>query len=220
MFTRIKFRIKVIGLRILSLGPKPVMRRVGNWTLVPGLVSKESYVVSAGAGTNISFEQELSRVFGCKVDLFDPTPTGIEYMAHISNLEPKIKFHEIGLAGVSGVIPFGLPDREEEGSYRAALPGEHGSSFPCVTVSDLQKASGRPEIDVLKLDIEGFEYQVIDDLLKSRVPIRQLLVEFHTRNQISIKEGFGALVWYIIKLRLYGLRLVHVTASDFTFVRK
>jgi hypothetical protein len=40
---------------------------------------------------------------------------------------------------------------------------------------------GHRSIDVLKMDIEGAEYDVISDLLSSRVQVDQLLVEFHHR---------------------------------------
>ena len=36
-------------------------------------------------------------------------------------------------------------------------------------------------IDILKMDIEGAEYDVIDDIINSPVPIAQVLIEFHHR---------------------------------------
>jgi hypothetical protein len=38
---------------------------------------------------------------------------------------------------------------------------------------------GHERIDVLKIDIEGGEYEAIDDLLASRLSVGQVLVEFH-----------------------------------------
>jgi hypothetical protein len=38
---------------------------------------------------------------------------------------------------------------------------------------------GHSQLDVLKMDIEGAEYAVIDSLVSSGVRPRQLLVEFH-----------------------------------------
>jgi len=43
------------------------------------------------------------------------------------------------------------------------------------------KMLGHQRIELLKMDIEGAEYEVIQDLLESRVEIHQLLVEFHHR---------------------------------------
>jgi hypothetical protein len=46
-------------------------------------------------------------------------------------------------------------------------------------LSTLMRELGHDAVDVLKLDIEGGEYEVLDDLLRERLPVRQLLVEFH-----------------------------------------
>lgn len=37
------------------------------------------------------------------------------------------------------------------------------------------------QIDLLKLDIEGSEYRVLDEILESQIPIHQIVVEFHDR---------------------------------------
>jgi FkbM family methyltransferase len=40
---------------------------------------------------------------------------------------------------------------------------------------------GHKHVDVLKMDIEGSEYEVIDDLCDLHLRIDQVLVEFHHR---------------------------------------
>ena len=62
-------------------------------------------------------------------------------------------------------------------------------------------------IDVLKMDIEGAEYGVIDDLVRERIPVQQLLVEFHhrlscvgtgkTKRALSLLEAYGLKIGYI-----------------------
>ena len=39
--------------------------------------------------------------------------------------------------------------------------------------------NGHDSIDLLKIDIEGFEYEVLEDCLEDRIPIKQICVEFH-----------------------------------------
>jgi hypothetical protein len=38
---------------------------------------------------------------------------------------------------------------------------------------------GHNELEILKMDIEGAEYSVIDDILSSDIKIKQILLEFH-----------------------------------------
>lgn len=45
-------------------------------------------------------------------------------------------------------------------------------------------------IDVLKMDIEGSEHVVLDDILGSGVKIKQILIEFHHRFKgVGIKRS-------------------------------
>lgn len=48
------------------------------------------------------------------------------------------------------------------------------------TLSQTLKALRHPRIDTLKLDIDGLEYQVIEDILKGPVQPLQIVVEMHT----------------------------------------
>ncbi len=43
------------------------------------------------------------------------------------------------------------------------------------------KQLGHEEIDILKMDIEGAEYGVIEDIIKKSIFPRQILIEFHHR---------------------------------------
>lgn len=46
---------------------------------------------------------------------------------------------------------------------------------------DIVTGLGHAKIDILKMDIEGTEYDVIEDILDSKVTINQILIEFHDR---------------------------------------
>jgi hypothetical protein len=70
---------------------------------------------------------------------------------------------------------------------------------------------------LLKIDIEGFEYEVIDDILRKSIDIRQICVEFHH----FIK---GINIWNTLKaiasLRAAGYIMIYKTRFDYTFYRK
>ena len=48
-------------------------------------------------------------------------------------------------------------------------------------LSTILEKLGHNRIDILKMDIEGAEYEVIEDIISSTVPIQQVLIEFHHR---------------------------------------
>ena len=72
-------------------------------------------------------------------------------------------------------------------------------------------------IDLLKMDIEGSEYSVINDILASNVRPKQMLVEFHHRFQnIGINETKKALE--IMKKMGYKLFFVSQSGEEFSFI--
>jgi hypothetical protein len=46
---------------------------------------------------------------------------------------------------------------------------------------DISNELGHKHVDIVKMDIEGAEYEVLETLMNSKVTIKQLLVEFHDR---------------------------------------
>jgi methyltransferase FkbM-like protein len=77
---------------------------------------------------------------------------------------------------------------------------------------------GCSEIDMLKLDVERVEYEVLDDMLKSDIKVRQLLVEYHHRfPQVGIERTNQS----IAKLCANGFRLFNVSESgdEYSFLQ-
>ena len=67
---------------------------------------------------------------------------------------------------------------------------------------------GHSQIDLLKMNIEGAEYSAISDLLKSEVPVKQLLISFHHR----FKEvGIARTLFAIRALNDAGYRTCHIS---------
>jgi FkbM family methyltransferase len=52
-------------------------------------------------------------------------------------------------------------------------------TLPCTGLAREMEMNGHDSIDLLKIDIEGFEYEVLESCLEERIPIRQICVEFH-----------------------------------------
>ncbi len=78
---------------------------------------------------------------------------------------------------------------------------------------------GHEHIDILKMDIEGAEYDVIDDIYKSGIRPRQLLVEFHHRFPgLGVRKTIKAATC----LRSMGYRLFSISATneEFSFIRE
>jgi len=173
-------------------------------------------VYSAGVGRDISFEKALVSRFGVDIELFDPSPTGIETMSLEENKVPNIHFFPIGLAAKRMEREFTPPQDKSEGSYRRKIAGDGGVVFPCADLRHLMRERGHLRIDLLKMDIEGFEYEIIEDVLRNSIDIRQICVEFH-----HFFENIGVLdtARAILDLIRSGYSLIYKTRFDYTFLR-
>lgn len=191
----------------------------GCWHIAHGSINSTSNVISVGVGHDISFEVDLRERCGCRVLLLDPTPTGIGTVAQHSPLPEGLRFVEVGLAGCNGDIAFADPSSAEEGSFRRVTGAESPASrlFPCVRLPTLMQSEGLKRVDLLKLDIEGFEYEVLKDLCASHCEVSQICVEFH-HGVVPGVSRMDTLV-AMFRLRSAGYQLIDHDGLNHTFVR-
>ena len=187
------------------------------WFYVPDLVNDASIIVSGGVGRDISFEHRLHELHGCDIHLFDPSPTGIEFMKEPENQAAHFHYYKQGLSGGNGNITFAPPDNPDEGSFRTPENPKNSDAleFECVTLSKFCADQGFNRIDLLKIDIEGFEYQVLEEALDADLLIGQICVEYHNFLQ-------GHSTWETLKsislLYRKGFRLVNKRGSEYLFI--
>lgn len=192
----------------LTLGKK------SSWYIFPKYLSSRPLIYSGGVGNDISFELDLEKKFHASIFLFDPSPTGIETMRKIKN--KKIHFSPCGLNSTSGKIGFQKPENSKEGSW-SAVREKPTNFFNCVSLGDFTRSKRHKKIDLLKLDIEGFEYGVIREILSRKINITQICVEFHPffnkENKLKTKETISF-------LKKKGYFLVHRDVYNYTFIKK
>jgi FkbM family methyltransferase len=184
------------------------------WHVKTSEFDAASIVYSAGVGQDISFELAFSKRFGSRIHLFDPSPTGIKTMFSEANRAENIRFYPVGLAEESGELEFGEPANLEEGSFTVANQNTKRVRFDCTSVADFMKAQGHDHVDLLKMDIEGSEYGVLDAILRDRMPVRMICCEFH-----HFLPGYSRLMTlrYVLKLKQHGYSLIHKDHHDYTF---
>jgi FkbM family methyltransferase len=196
--------------------------RSGVWAVCPDGVTPESVVYSFGVGDNIAWDLAMIRRFGAVVHAFDPTPASVRWVRS-QTLPPRFHFHEYGLAAHDGVARFVAPRKAGAVNYApvgggAGRAGERSVAAPVRRLAAIWRQLGRWPVEVLKIDIEGGEYAVIDDLLTSDVPVRQLLVEFHHHFPgVGLKKTLRA----VRALEAAGYQIFHISERglEFSFLR-
>lgn len=156
----------------------------GGWKIRRDSLDAESVVVDVGIGEDASFSVSIVEKYGCVVHAFDPTPRAIAYVRGLN--DDRLRLFELGLGPTAGRAAFFLPNDEAcvSGSLsKEAHLGRARIDVEMVALAQVFERLRCDRIDLLKLDIEGTEYEVIEsaDFRRCAPAIGQLCVEFHHR---------------------------------------
>ncbi len=192
----------------------------GGWIIHPDSLSADAVIYSFGIGTDVSFDLSMIAKFGVIVHAFDPTPRSVAWVESQS-LPAAFIFHRLGIADFDGKATFRAPPRPDFSSYTLVPESRDSENMVVAEVRRLVSIMdqlGHGRIDVLKLDVEGAEYGVIEDLLSAELDITQLLVEFHHGFEtVGIEKTTQA----VARLRESGYKLFYVSprGEEYSFLR-
>lgn len=195
----------------------------GAWTFCPDKMASGALVYSFGVGEDISWDLAMIEEFGATVHAFDPTPRSAEFVKR-QNLPEQFVFHDFGIADYDGMARFYPPENSEWVSHtllERKATANKAIEVPVRRLETIMSALGHQKIDLVKMDIEGAEYAVIQDILNSRLlagGAEQLLVEFHHRFSVN---GIADTKASLLALEQKGYRSFHISPSgeDWSFAR-
>jgi FkbM family methyltransferase len=199
-----------------SLYSKPVPGKetigvLSQWTIVTRGLRADSIIYSGGVGEDITFEQELIRRYGVRVHIFDPAPVAARTIS-LANSEGLL-FKPVGLAA-SSAAKFSVGGGTDSSTW---LKAGGSDTLACTSLAEEMKNNGHDSIDLLKIDIEGFEYEVLESCFAENIRIRQLCVEFHDFFPEIPKAKTNQM---IRTLESHGFDLIHRHRHDHTFLRR
>lgn len=167
----------------------------GGYYLNGEMLSRKSIVYSVGIGEDASFDRSVIEQHGATVFGFDPTPRSIDWVKENMAEEAGFHFASIGILDRSATVEHYLPANPNHVSCSRNRIGNRSVALPMQRLQSVMSEREHVHIDVLKLDIEGAECDVLDDMLDSCIFPQQILVEFH-RQWLStdmIDQTFGRL---------------------------
>ena len=134
-------------------------------------------VYAFGGHAEVEWDIAMAKHTGCEHYIFDPTAPCHEPNKEKESCEPWAKLlgpKLIAEHNITSYEPYGISGHD--GKLRWF---NHG--VPVFTLASIMKRLGHTgrRIDVLKLDIEGSEFDVIPNLVNSGIEIGQLLIEVH-----------------------------------------
>jgi FkbM family methyltransferase len=166
----------------LQLATRRLGSEYGGWVVAVEPLARASrpIVLSFGLGDDISFDEEITRLYGARVYGFDPTTESLSWIA-ARGKPPNMKVYPIGIASFDGRQRFSLPTHENRGNFSAKATDGRQIVCDVMRYDSILALLDLRHVDVLKLDVEGSEFDVIGDILASPILPIQLLVEFHHR---------------------------------------
>ncbi len=191
----------------------PVIKVGGWWFTAKGL-GQDSIVYSLGVGDEIGFDLSVIDRFGAEVFAFDPTPNSIDLLDS-SKLPERFHFYPWAVTASDGSLKF-YPRLKKDGSKSDVMftmiaeeeTKDDVIEVPAYSLTSIIEKLGHDRIDLLKMDIEGAEYEVLEGLLQSPVLPTQLLVEFHHR---FVEDGLTKTYDIIRRLRSVGYKVFAIS---------
>jgi FkbM family methyltransferase len=183
------------------------------WVISAERLPEEPLVYSLGLSENISFDLGMIQQHRAKVHGFDPTIESQRFIAK-SRIPAGFHYHPLAVAGHDGELD--LYERLGKGGRKK------GACFLrayCKKMSSLVHELGHSRLDVLKIDVEGSEYSILEDVCLKQIPVSQIAVEFHHRFE---EVGLSATVRAHQMLLRYGYQLAHISdwAEEFLYVKE
>jgi FkbM family methyltransferase len=193
----------------------------GGWTICPTHLNTDSIVYSLGVGEDITFDLSLIAQYGVQVYAFDPTPKSVNWV-RAQVLPDQFRFIPMGMLDHDGTVTFYPPENPDFVSHTIS-PEQYPTSdrainLPIRRLVSVMTKLGHSQIEVLKMDIEGSEYRVIDDMLRCGIEVGQLLVEFHHRFKgIGVRKTKRAIK--ALNRRGYRIFAVSKSGEEVSFIR-
>jgi FkbM family methyltransferase len=178
---------------LIDLGSAP-----GGWTVPGELIDPSWLCYSVGAGGDISFDLELIRRYGVEIRAFDAVAEYVALAAEQAGPEPRFSVRHTAIATHDG--PLRMQLTHHPGSRSLSSAGLYETrdfvEQPGRTLRSLMSDLGDDHIDLLKLDIEGAEYEVVPTLELQGIGVKVFATQLHhngsVRNARSVIAGIRA----------------------------
>jgi len=179
----------------------------GGWFIPKEIdLNENSIVYSGGVGEDISFDLLLSEKYDCDILLIDPTERAKKHYDEVKEYFKTKKWEfsgdiqkdyyvKVGELNVNfdkiSYLNIGIWNKKEKLKFykqtnpryvsQSLIGNMFGNEYDEVVVDSIKnimEKQGHDKIDLLKLDIEGAEIKVLNNMLDDKIYPRYLCIEF------------------------------------------
>jgi FkbM family methyltransferase len=153
----------------------------GGWIMPGGLIDSDWVCYCVGAGGDITFDLDLIRRYGVTVRAVEPVERYVEAARELAAGVSGLSVHRAAITLADGPLRMGVThDLQSESVSSAGLyEARRFVELPGRTLPSLMAELGDPRIDLLKLDIEGAEYEVVPQLDLRGLGVKVFAIQLH-----------------------------------------
>lgn len=217
----------------------------GGWFIPSKFLNSESVCYCVGAGEDISFDVSLAKNYGSKVFIFDPTPRAIEHFDELKKLTEKgekmpinnsnkefyhldssdltkIKFFEFGIWDKEEIIRFYAPQNPAHVSYSILNLQKTNKFFEAKVkpISSIMQSLNHKKISLLKLNVEGAEYNIINSIVNENIDIDIFCIVFDELNQVLKKSIVSRIKGSLEQLKKSNFIAIKKIGPAYTFINR
>lgn len=140
-------------------------------------LGRDSVVIDLG-GYRGDWAAKIHSRYGCRIYVFEPVPTFCALIRRRFSGIPSVRAFEYGLAGAEAMISISL----SEDSSSAYKQNEVGTvDIQLRSIGDFLRSEGLARVDLIKINIEGGEYELVRALIDSGdiAKFTDLQIQFH-----------------------------------------
>lgn len=194
----------------------------GGWYIPENVLDDYSICYCVGCGEDISFDLELIKKYNCTVVGLDPTPRAIDYVIKHTKTIQNYFFHGIGLWDEKTTLKFYEPKNKEHISH-SFLNLQKTESYIEVevdTLLNIMDMHNHKKIDLIKIDVEGSEYRILNYILENKIDIKIICVEFDELHHPFDSNFNTRIQKYVNLLYNNNYELLKQDSCNFTFMKK
>jgi len=166
----------------------------GGWKIPDGVVDDTWLCYCVGVGADVTFDAELIDRYGAHVRAFEPVPKYVETARVALGHASGFSIHQAALALEDGPLRMGVTHDPQSASVSSAGLYDARSfvELPGRTLESLMHELGDERVDLLKVDIEGAEYDVLPSLDLRAAGVKLFATQLHHTGTVREARGLIA----------------------------
>lgn len=201
----------------------PATRLHPDWRMLRsiGPVGRPHVVLDVGAHHGWFFHCWLDWCPQAEVHAFEPTAESFARMRELYGADPRVRLNQVGVGSTAGELTLNVldasrvsnsflaPDRAVWESLEFRTGEIRPRTVPVVTLDDYAREHGLDGVHLLKIDVQGFELEVLRGARELLRRVDHVFVESGIRR---LYEGAPSFAETFLAMEAAGFHLVHARA--------